>query len=59
MSFAGDAAPDGFDRAHLPSGAGVGWEYQSVRSRSTDFGQVGFEPQQVTTALKLAFYLGF
>jgi hypothetical protein len=33
--------------------------YQSVRSRSTDFGQVGFEPGQVPTALKPAFYLGF
>ena len=30
-----------------------------VRSRSTDFGHVGFEPEQVPTALKLAFYLGF
>ena len=33
--------------------------YQSVRSRSTDFGQVGFEPEQVPTARKPAFYLGF
>jgi hypothetical protein len=33
--------------------------YRSVRSRSTDFGQVGFEPGQVPIALKPAFYLGF
>ena len=33
--------------------------YQSVRFRSTDFGQVGFEPERVPTALKPAFYLGF
>ncbi len=33
--------------------------YQSVRSRGTDFGQLGFEPGQVPTALKPAFYLGF
>jgi len=33
--------------------------YQSVRSRSTDLGQVGFEPEQVLAALKLAIYLGF
>ena len=33
--------------------------YQSVRFRSTDFGQVGFEPGQVPTPLKPAFYLGF
>jgi len=33
--------------------------YQSVRSRSTDFGQVGFEPEQVPTTRKSAFYLGF
>ncbi len=33
--------------------------YQIVRSRSTDFGQVGFEPERVTTALEPAFYLGF
>lgn len=31
--------------------------YQSVRSRNTDFGQVGFEPQPMLTALQLAFYL--
>ncbi len=30
-----------------------------VRSRSTDFGQVGFEPKQVPTARKPAFDLGF
>ena len=30
-----------------------------VRFRSTDFGQVGFEPEQVPTALKAAFYQGF
>ena len=35
------------------------WPYQSVRSRSTDFWQVGFEPGQVPIALKPAFYLGF
>jgi hypothetical protein len=35
------------------------WAYRSVRSRSTDFGQVGFEPGQVPTALKPAFYLDF
>ena len=35
------------------------WAYQVVRSRSTDFGQVGFEPQQGPTSLKPAFYLGF
>ncbi len=33
--------------------------YQSVRSRSTDFGQVGLEPGQMPTALKPAFDLGF
>lgn len=33
--------------------------YQSVRSRSTDFEQVGFEPQPMLTALKPAFYLDF
>jgi len=33
--------------------------YQSVRSRSTDFGRVGFEPGQMPTTLKSAFYLGF
>ena len=33
--------------------------YQSVRSRSTDFGQVGFEPGQGPTPLKPAFNLGF
>ena len=33
--------------------------YRSVRSRSTDFGQVGFEPEQVPTALKPAFFLAF
>ena len=33
--------------------------YRSVRSRSTDFGQVGFEPGPAPTALKPAFYLGF
>ena len=33
--------------------------YQSVRSRSTDFEQVGFEPEQVTIARKPAFDLGF
>ncbi len=30
-----------------------------VRSRTTDIGQVGFEPERVTTALEPAFYLGF
>jgi hypothetical protein len=59
MSYAGDAPPDGCDRAHLPFGAGVGSPYQSVRSRSLDFGQVGFEPEQVLTALNPALYLGF
>ena len=33
--------------------------YQSVRSRSADFGEVGFEPEQVRAAPKPAFYLGF
>jgi len=33
--------------------------YQSVRCRSTDFGQVRCEPEQVPTALKPAFDLGF
>jgi len=33
--------------------------YQSVRSRSMDFGQMGFESEQVPTALKTAFHLGF
>ena len=37
----------------------VGVPYQSVRSRSTDFGQRGFEPGQAPTALKPACYLGF
>jgi hypothetical protein len=32
--------------------------YQSVHSRSTHFRQVGFEPRQVPTTLKPAFYLG-
>ena len=59
MSFAGDAPPDGCDRADLPFGAGVGSAYQGVRCRTTDFGQVGFEPERVLTVLKPAFYLGF
>jgi hypothetical protein len=33
--------------------------YQSVRSGSTDFGQVAFEPAQVLTARKPAIYLPF
>lgn len=35
------------------------WAYRSVRSRSTDLGQVGFEPGQVPIARKPAFYLSF
>ena len=35
------------------------WAYQSVRSRSTAFRQVGFEPRPTPTALKPAFYQGF
>jgi hypothetical protein len=33
--------------------------YQSIRSRSMGFGQVGFEKTQVQTALKPDFYLDF
>jgi len=33
--------------------------YQSVRSRSTHFGQVGCEPEQGSTTLRPAFNLGF
>jgi hypothetical protein len=33
--------------------------YQNVRSRSTGYGQVGFEPEQASTALKSAFFQGF
>jgi len=45
--------------ATRPEEAPLVQPYQSVRSRSTDFGQVGFEPEQVPTARKLAFYQGF
>jgi hypothetical protein len=42
-----------------PSGQNEAAPHQSVRSRSTDFGQVGCEPGQVPTTLKPAVYLGF
>jgi hypothetical protein len=35
------------------------WPYQIVCSRSTDFVQVGLEPEQVPTGPKTAFFLSF
>jgi len=33
--------------------------HSPIRSRSTDFGQAGFEPEQAPATLKPAFDLGF
>jgi hypothetical protein len=57
MTWTGDDGTATSTRFHVTSVAD-GRAIQ-IRSRSTAFGQVGFEPGQVPIALKPAFYLGF